>query len=360
MPRFRSDLSSIIPYQPGTPIEEAARQLGLTEIVKLASNENPLPPFPEVQDVVAAALAGANRYPDNECSELRAAVAAHLSVAADNLWFGNGSAALMMVTALGVGGPGTSVVYGWPSFGLYRIAAQTAFSERIEVPLDRDQRYDLPAMTAALRSDTTLVFVCNPNNPTGTHVDSDAVRDFVAALPDEVLVVVDEAYYEYVQAPEYGTALPLALEADNVLVSRTFSKVYGLAGLRCGYMVGHPETIRELRRVQAPFTVSSIAQAAATAALACRDRVAERVQRNAEALKLFGEELSGRGFDFAESVTNFVFMHPGARSEAFDAAMARNGIVVRPWAQGWVRVTVGTEADNAKFFAALDEVSASA
>lgn len=355
MVRFRKDLSDIIPYRPGKPIEQAARDFGLAEIIKLASNESPYPPFLEVQEAIAAASAVVNRYPDNDAHELRHALAAHLGVAEDRLLFGGGSAALMLIAALAMGGAGTSAVYSWPSFGLYRIGTQASFSEGIEVPLDAGHRHDLDAMAAAIRPDTSIVYVCNPNNPTGTHVGAEAVFEFIEAVPSDVLVVVDEAYFEYVQAADYGTALPLALERDNVLVAHTFSKVYGLAGLRCGYMVGDPDTITELRRVQAPFTLDAIAQIAAVEALKHQDQVAERVQANAEGVKLFTDELTSRGIEFADSQCNFVYMHPGDDGAAFDDAMRAHGIVVRPWRDGWVRVTIGSEPENRSFFAALDE-----
>lgn len=354
MVRFRKDLNEIIPYRPGKPIEQAARDFGLAEIIKLASNESPYPPFPEVQQVIAAAAASVNRYPDNEAFELRHGLAAHLGVADDRLLFGGGSAALMLVAALAMGGPGTSAVYSWPSFGLYRIATKASFAEGIEVPLDVEHRHDLDAMAVAIRPDTSIVYVCNPNNPTGTHVGAEAVFEFIEAVPSDVLIVVDEAYCEYVQAADYSTALPFALERHNVLVAHTFSKVYGLAGLRCGYMVGDPATIAELRRVQAPFTVDVIAQIAAAEAIKHQDRVAERVQTNAEGVKLFTDELTSRGIEFADSQCNFVYMHPGDDGAAFDKAMRSHGIVVRPWQDGWIRVTIGTEAENHLFFAALD------
>ncbi|MDH3729494.1 MAG: histidinol-phosphate transaminase [Acidimicrobiia bacterium] len=357
MPRFREDLSRITAYKPGTPIEEAARELGMEDIVKLASNECPLPPFPEVQQAIATAAAMAHRYPDNDASELRAELADFLSVPKESLIFGTGSASLMMISAFALGGPGRSIAYGWPSFGLYRIAARTSFSTEIEVPLTGDHRYDLDALAAALRPDTSLVYLCNPNNPTGTYVPLAAVVDFISAVPQDVMIIVDEAYYEYVQAPDFGTALPIALERDNVLVAHTFSKVYGLAGLRVGYMVGNPATISELRRVQVPFSVNSLAQAGATEALRHPEKVADRVNANAAALKVFADELSSRGYEFAESQTNFVYMHPRNRADEFLAAMARNGIVVRPFGEGWIRVTIGTEAENARFFAALDAVA---
>ncbi len=359
MPTFRQDLHSILPYRPGKPIEDVAREFGLERIAKLASNESPLPPFAEVQAAITAAIPRVHRYPDNNRYELREALADHLGVSGDYLWFGGGSNELMLMTAIAVGGPGTSAVHAWPSFGLYRIATQVAMAEGIEVPLDADHRHDLDRMLGEIRPDTTVVYVCNPNNPTGTHVAAEAVWEFVDAVPEGVLVVVDEAYFEYAQAADYGTALPLALERPNVVVARTFSKVYGLAGLRCGYMVGPPEVLAEFRRVQLPFTTNTLAQVAAVEALRHQDRVAERVQRNAEGLKLFAEELAARGIPFADSQTNFVYLHPGGNdAQAFKRELLTHGVIVRPFENGWVRVSVGTDEENHAFFKALDEVRA--
>ena len=357
MPTFRSDLEAILPYRPGRPIGEVMREYGIDEVVKLASNENPLPPFPEVQAAVAAAAAGLNRYPDNDTFELTAAIAGHLDVDPARVWTGGGTNTLMLATALAVGGPGTSAVYAWPSFGLYRSGSQIAHTEGIEGPLDAGHRHDLDRMRAAVRADTTIVYVCNPNNPTGTHVAAKSLFAFVDSIPDRVLVVVDEAYCEYAQAVDYHTALPLTRERENVLVARTFSKVYGLAGLRCGYMVGAPATLAELRRVQLPFTVGSLAQVAAVEALRHQDRVAERAERNAAGLKLFFEELAERGIPFADSQANFVYLRPGDDGEATAAALLPHGVIVRPMGDpGWIRVTVGTDAENRAFFRALDAV----
>ena len=356
VPTFRSDLESIVPYRPGKPIEETARELNLSQIVKLASNESPVPPFPEVRAAIAAAAEGVHRYPDNEKFLLRTAVSDFIGAPSDKLWFGSGSSELMLMTAIAVGGPGSSAVYAWPSFGLYRIASRVAMAEGIEVPLDEDHSHDLERMRSAIRDDTTVVYVCNPNNPTGTHVAAQDLVDFIDSIPDRILVVVDEAYYEYAQAADYYTARSLALERPNVVVAHTFSKVYGLAGLRVGYMIGDDAIFRQTRRVQLPFTVNSIAQVAAIEALRHQDRVADRVQRNAEGLKLFYEELSERGIDFAHSQANFVYMKAGADSAALKDALLPLGVIIRPMDGAWSRVSIGTEAENARFFEALDEV----
>lgn len=356
MPTFRENLRSITPYRPGKPIEEVAREHGLERIIKLASNESPLPPFPEVQEVIARHAAEANRYPDNERYYLGRAVARHHGIQEEHLLFGAGTTELLLVTALSVNGPGTSAVYAWPSFVMYPIVTKLAGAQGIEVPLDDRLRHDLKAMAAAVREDTTVVYLCNPNNPTGTYVPGEDLFDFIDRLPRSVLVVVDEAYHEFAQAADYGSALPLALERDNVLVTRTFSKVYGLAGLRVGYLVGHPGTLDHLRRAQIPFSVGSLAQVAATESLEHPDRVTERIERNTEGLKLFSDELASRRIPYADSHTNFVYLKPGDDAGKAHEAMLRRGVIIRPMEDGWCRVTVGTEAENRIFFETLDEV----
>lgn len=356
MPRFRADIGDIPVYRPGRPIDEVIEDFGLESVIKLASNECPYPPFAEVQAVIARESSKINRYPDNDQRALRRAVADFLAVEPDQLWFGGGSNELMLVTALAIGGPGTSAVYPWPSFGLYRIAGRVARSDNIEVPLDDEWRMDLDAMAAAIRSDTTLVYLCNPNNPTGTHVSGAAVSDFVHGVPDDVLVVIDEAYYEFVQAVDFHTGLPLALERDNVVVAHTFSKSYGLAGLRLGYMVGQADTLSQLGRIQLPFTANSLAQAAAIEALRHQDQVAERMQANAAGLKLLKEGLDSRGLRYADSQTNFLYvLAPG--DDWADRLLAA-GVIVRDFGQGSMRITVGTEGENLRCLEVIDELIA--
>jgi histidinol-phosphate aminotransferase len=351
MPTFRSDLANIPRYTPGRPIEEVAAQFGLSEIAKLASNESPLPPFPEVQQAIGAATAGLNRYPDNERPNLRAALADHLGVPTNQIWTGGASNELMLIAALSVGGPGTSAAYGWPAFSLYR------FARGLEVPLDEEHRHDLDTMRETVRGDTTVVYVCNPNNPTGTHVPGDDLEAFIDSLPDRVLVVIDEAYHEYVTAPDYRSMLPLAAERPNVIVTRTFSKIYSLAGLRVGYAVTAAANIPELRRIQLPFSVNTLAEVAATEALRHQAQVVERRRSNADAVATVTKELRSRGLDVADSQTNFVFTGLGERAEEVAQGLLERGVIVRPTAaKSWLRIGVGSERENEMLLAALDEV----
>jgi histidinol-phosphate aminotransferase len=352
MPAFRTDLGGIPVYRPGKPIDEVSREHGIEDIVKLASNEWPVAPFPEVQDALAAATTDLNRYPENSVYHLVNGLADHLGVSEDHLWVGAGSTELIMCIAVAVGGPGTSVVFADPSFVMYPIAAALAGSEPIAVPATSQLGHDLDAMLAAIRPDTSLVFVCNPNNPTGTWLAAADVARFIEAVPDHALVVVDEAYFEFVTSEEYDTSVAHALARDNVAVARTFSKVFGLAGLRVGYVVGQPDTLAQLRRAQVPFSVNSMAQVGALAALAYPDRLAERVVANATARAELEEGLADLGLEYVPSQTNFVLVRPDRDAAALGETLLQAGVIVRPMGQ-FLRVTVGTQAENRMLLQAL-------
>jgi len=356
MPTFRSDLDQIPVYRPGKPLDEVSRELGIDDIVKLASNECPESPFPEVVAALTAAATDLNRYPENSCFHLVAALAERLDIVPENLWMGAGSTEVLTCTALAVGGPNTSTVFSDPSFVMYAITAALSGSEAIRVPATSEMGHDLDAMAAAIRPDTTLVYVCNPNNPTGTFLAADDVTAFIDAVPDRVMVVVDEAYYEYVTAPDYRSALRTALERDNVIVTRTFSKVYGLAGARVGYAVGDPDTLAALRRAQVPFSVNSLAQAAALSALAYDDRLGERVRSNARLRSDLEAELGARGLEYVPSQTNFVLVRPTRDPAQLAEDLLLRGVIVRRMGP-FIRITVGTEAENLRLLKALDEVT---
>jgi len=356
-PRYRPDLDRIHPYRPGRPIAEVAAEFGLTEVTKLASNESPEAPFPEVQEAIARHAAGVNRYPDNAKPLLVEALSDHLGVPKERIWCGGASNELTLITALSMGGPGTSAVFGWPSFSLYQIASRAAFAEDVAVPLDGRHRHDLVAMRQAVGDDTTVVYVCNPNNPTSTHVPGDDLEAFIGALPDEVLVVVDEAYAEFATADDFRSMIPLAAERDNVMVTRTFSKVYGLAGLRVGYAITHPDSIEHFRRIQLPFTVNTLGEVAAVEALRHQDRVKGRAARNAEAVGFLTGALRQRGLDVADSQTNFVYADFGEKGRAIADSLLEQGIIVRPVIpDGWLRITAGTPEQNERFVSALNEI----
>ncbi|MEN8040699.1 MAG: histidinol-phosphate transaminase [Actinomycetota bacterium] len=358
MPTFRPDLESIPKYVPGKPIDEVARELGITSIDKLASNECPTEPFPEVVEAIAAAGATVNRYPDSGQYELTNAIAAHHGVDPASVWVGAGSSEVLRCTSLSVGGPGTSAVFAQPSFVMYLIATLVSHAEPVVVPLDGDFNHDLDAMLAAIRDDTTIVYVCNPNNPTGGVRSGSDVRAFVDAVDEGVTIIIDEAYAEYVTDPDYTSMLDIAPERPNVLVARTFSKIYGLAGLRVGFGVGHPDLIDKLRTTQPPFAVTAPAQAAALEALKHQKQVVERADLNAVGRDRIYDALAIRGYRVAPSQANFVYFEPSSDAQSLFDAMMAEGVIVRVLGQG-IRVTVGTEEENERFIAALDKVEGS-
>ncbi|HJS71418.1 MAG TPA: histidinol-phosphate transaminase [Acidimicrobiia bacterium] len=356
MPRFRADIAALSPYKVGRQLEDVARAHGLdpAEIVKLTANEGPEGPFPGVIEAAMRAMELSNRYPDNDCWELGHALAAEMGVDFGNLMFGGGSVALLAEIATAMGGPGTNFVYGWPSFIMYRFAAIWAGSEYREVPVDETLGLDLGAMGAAIDHDTTVVVVCNPNNPTGTILDAEEVDAFIESVPDTVLVVVDEAYHEFVSDPRYRSQVPNALERPNVVVLRTFSKIYALAAHRIGYAVGRSDLIAELRKAQPPLMVNRVAQAAALASLGQPDELERRRSENAARRHHLVGALAERGLPMAESHTNFIYFELGEASEQVVSDMTAQGVIVRGMGGGWVRVTIGNDRENRRFLDALD------
>ena len=361
MPKYREEVDDLKPYEVGRPIEEVARELGLdpNSIVKLTANESPEGPFPGVLDAATAALASSNRYPDNDLWELSSALAAELGVNRNNLAFGNGSVALISDLLSALGSAGTNVVYGWPSFVMYRFAAIWAGMDYLEVPLTERFEFDLGALGAAVDGNTRCVIVCNPNNPTGTIKSATEIQGFIDDISEDVLVIVDEAYHDFVEDQRYKTVIPEAIHNKNLIVLRTFSKIYSLAAHRVGYAVGHPETIATLRKMQQPLTVNTVGQAAALASLGQPDEVKRRVDVNAAARHHLIGALAERDLTQAQSHTNFIFFKmPGDDSRATSDRFTELGVILRPIAEGWVRVTVGSPAENRKFVAALDQIIA--
>jgi histidinol-phosphate aminotransferase len=361
MPRFRSDIAALSPYKVGRQLADVAREHGLdpSQIVKLTANEGPEGPFPGVVEAVSGVLANSNRYPDNACWDLGHALSAELEVEFSNLMFGAGSVALLVEIATALGGPGTSIVYGWPSFVMYRFVAIWSGSRYVEVPLDGADRLDLDALRSAIDDDTTVVVLCNPNNPTGTIHPADEIEAFIDSVPESVLVVIDEAYHEFVTDPSYRSEVSLAIDRPNVVVLRTFSKIYALAAHRIGYAIGRSDLVTELRKAQAPLTVNQVAQ---TAALASLGQPAELERRRAENTArrhhLVGA-LRERGLPMPESHTNFVYFELGDRVDSAVANMTTHGVLIRPMGGGWARVTVGNDLENQRFLGALDSALAS-
>jgi histidinol-phosphate aminotransferase len=353
VPRFRPDLESIPTYDPGRPLADVARDLGLTGITDLGSNEYPLEPFPEVVAAIREAAPGVNRYPLTDSPDLKQALARLHGVDSEWVWVAPGSTSMLIASTLAAAGPGSSVIFADPSFVMYRMATAIAGATPLAVPLDEAWRHDPAAMATAVRDDTTLMFYCNPNNPTGTHTPFSDMAQLAASVPGEVTIVIDEAYAEYVTAPDWSPAMPLTARHDNVVVSRTFSKVYGLAGERVGYAIGNPDLLGALSRPQPPYAVSTLAQVAATEAVRQQDRVAERVAQTVAGREWIAERLRDLGQFAIDSQTNFVLWRPSDSRAAADAVLRRGTLIRR--LGPWVRITVGTPEQNRLCLEAIEQ-----
>lgn len=342
--RIRADLDDLPVYVPGKTFPGA---------VKLASNEVTPGPLPSVQAAIADAAASANRYPDNGMVDLTAALAKQLGVTPEEVQVGCGSVILCQNLILVTSRPGDEVLFGWRSFETYPLATRLVGATPVQVPLTGEAVYDLPAMADAITDRTRLIFVCNPNNPTGTVVEAQALTDFLRRVPTDVVVALDEAYFEYVRpdsAHAYD-ALELRREFPNVVVLRTFSKAYGLAGLRVGYAVGDPEIITALGKAHVPFSVSSVAQAAALASLDAADELLARTDAVVAERARVTDRLRAAGYDVPGSQANFVWLNLGDAAADFAAAAVDAGVVIRPFAGDGVRVTVTHPDEDDRFLA---------
>lgn len=352
------------PYQPGKPIEEVKRELGITgEIVKLASNENPLGPSPKAIAALTTALPGLALYPDGGCHDLRGAVAQKLGVGSEQLIFGNGSDEIIHLLGLTFLTEGDEVVIGDPTFVLYEAAATLAGAKTIKVPLTRPGYiHDAQAMADAFTPRTRLVFVANPHNPTGTVLDRAGVEYLLAHLPPRALLVLDEAYGEYVYSTvaDFPAALPYLHDGAPVVGLRTFSKMYGLAGLRVGYGVASPEIIRLMNQARSPFNVNFAAQVAATAATNDDDFVQEGLRTNHEGMTVMTKAFDEWNLPYIPSHANFVMVDVKRPCRAVFEALLRQGVIVRTGdvfgMPTFLRVTIGTTAQNQRFLNALEAV----
>jgi histidinol-phosphate aminotransferase len=344
-------------YRPGKSAAQAEDEHGITDAIKLASNENPYPPVPAVVEAIAAAAGDVNRYGDHRAADLRAAIAGWLDVDVDRVAAGCGSVGLLQQLLLAYVDPGDEVVYPWPSFEAYPIDVQLTGGVEVTVPLV-DHTFDLEAVAAAVTDRTKLVLLANPNNPTGTAVHVDQLRRLVEQVPDDVLVVVDEAYREFVTADLGDPITDLQPGHPNVVVLRTFSKAFGLAALRTGYAVADPEVVVELDKVLIAFAVNHLAQVASLAAIAARDEVQAVVDRITAERDRVVASLRADGWDLPDAHANFVYLPLGSRTDVVFPEMERRGVVVRPFPGVGMRVTIGTPAQNDRFLATLAEVAA--
>ena len=347
-------------YEPGKPIEETARECGLRpeEIVKLASNENPLGPSPRVRAAMVEALAGANFYPDGGGFYLRQALAEKLSVAPENIILGNGSNEIIEFIGHAFLRPGAEVVTSADAFIAYRLVA-SLFAARAVTVADRNHHFDLAAILEAITPQTRVIFIANPNNPTGTLVRQDAIDAFMDRVPHEIVVVFDEAYFEYLDDPP--DTLQFVRADRNVIVLRTFSKIHALANARLGYGIARPELIRVLQKTREPFNTNGVAQAAAVAALADVAHQVETKRVTDEGRKYLESEFAALGLPFVPSVANFVLVRVGDGKTLFKNLL-RQGVIVRALSgynlPEWVRISIGTMEQNRRCIAALREVLA--
>ncbi|MFN8091873.1 MAG: histidinol-phosphate transaminase [Vicinamibacteria bacterium] len=357
---FPAHLQGLDRFEPGKPIGEVKRELGLTEVVKLASNENPLGPSPKAVAAAHAALAEVNRYPDPQATELRAALSRKLDVPVSHILAGNGSVEILDLLARAMLGPGDNAVISEHAFVRFRqIVSAHNHGARL-VPM-RDWTHDLEAMARAIDSRTRLVFVANPNNPTGTWNRRAEVEALVAALPAGCLLVLDEAYFEYADDPDYPDGVALVKRGAPVVVTRTFSKVYGLGGLRAGYAVAAPEVLEAVLVIREAFGTNSVAQAAAAAALEDLDHVGRSIEMNRVEKARVAEELRRRGYTVLPSLANFLTYDTRAEGREVFRRLLAKGVIVRPLdpydMRSFLRVSIGTPGENAAFLAALDAVA---
>ncbi|GAW91266.1 histidinol-phosphate transaminase [Calderihabitans maritimus] len=356
----REAIEEIKPYVPGKPIEEVERELGITNVIKLASNENPLGPSPEAVEAMRNMAEKVHMYPDGNCYYLKRRLASMFGLTKNNFIIGNGSDEILKLIAETFIKEGDEAIIANPTFSEYTFATQLMGGKCVYVDL-KDFRYDLPAMADRITDRTKLIFVCNPNNPTGTIVTASEVEDFMRRVPEEVIVVFDEAYWEYVTSEDYPDTLEYVKKGKkNVIILRTFSKVYGLAGLRIGYGMANSELIEWINRAREPFNVNSIAQAAALAALEDQVHVRKSININNESKEWLYRKLEEIGLSYVPTEANFMLINVKHDSRQVFQKLLERGVIVRTGdifgLDQYIRVTIGTLNQNERFIEALQEV----
>ena len=356
-------IRSLQPYQPGKPLDELKREYGITEAVKLASNENPLGPSPKALDAVRGGLANLARYPDGNGFALKLALSDRLQVTIDQITLGNGSNDILEFLARAFVREDDEVIFSQHAFAVYPLVTQAVGGKAVVVPA-LDWGHDLDAMIKSITDKTRLIFIANPNNPTGTWLTENAIQAFLKQVPENVIVVLDEAYYEYAINPVlgangYNSAIQLLEAHPNLVITRTFSKAYGLAGLRIGYGISNSVIADLLNRVRQPFNVNSLALVAAEAALGDEVHLVKSVKANAEGMQILITAFSEMGLDYIPSVGNFICVKVGDGAAVFEALLHK-GVIVRPVANyempEYLRITVGTEDENIRFVSALKKI----
>ncbi|WP_020406769.1 histidinol-phosphate transaminase [Hahella ganghwensis] len=354
-------IQKLTPYQPGKPIEELQRELGLSEIIKLASNENPLGPSPKVAEALASSVSELSRYPDGNAFRLKQALAEKLSVGADQLTIGNGSNDILEFVPRVFADAESEIIFSEYSFAVYPIATMGVGAKAVVTPA-KDWGHDLDAMANAVTEKTRVIFVANPNNPTGTWISKGDLEAFLANVPERVIIVLDEAYAEYLNEPDYPNGVSYISQYPNLIVTRTFSKAYGLAGLRLGYSISSPEMADLLNRIRQPFNVNLPAQEAGLAVLQDKEYLEKSVAVNSAGLRQLVAGFDQLGLSYIPSVANFIAVEVGDNAGDIYQGLLKKGVIVRPVANyampRHLRVSVGLESENERFLTALKDVLA--
>lgn len=355
----RPGIGNIKPYTPGKPIEEVERELRITGVIKLASNENPFGPSPKALEAVNKYSKDIGMYPDQNCYELTRLLAEKLDMEPENIAVGNGADELMLMTALAYVSAGDEVIISLNTYSVYEMVSRLMDASIVRVNLN-NYAYDLAAMEKAAGPKTKLIFVCNPNNPTGTMNTQKEMDVLLSKISQNAIVVIDEAYGEYVTSADYPDSLKYVRDRKNVIVLRTFSKIYGLAGLRVGYAAARPETIKYLNLVRLPFSVNRLAQVAASAALSDAAHIEKSVRNNSEGKEYLYRELERLGVSYVKTEANFILINLNDDADEAFMELMRRGVIVRPLTSfglpGSIRVTIGTPEQNKRFIAALAEL----
>jgi histidinol-phosphate aminotransferase len=356
----RKALFSISPYVPGKPIEEVQREYGIDDVIKLASNENPLGPSPLAMEAIRNWISKVSIYPDGNCFYLKRDLAAHLGVGVDQLIIGNGSDEVLMMIAQTFLDPGDEIVFAQPTFSEYEFVCRVMDAVPVAVPVKSNLAHDLQAMSARINEKTKIVFICNPNNPTGNIVTGDDLKDFLNKVPEKVIVVIDEAYLEFTTDPAYPNSLAYLGEGRRVISVRTFAKIYGLAALRIGYGISSPEIISLINRVKEPFNVNSLAQVAARAALQDLEHLRRSRELVASGKSFLYENFDRLGLKYIPTQANFIFVDIGIDSKSAFRSLIAEGVIIRTGDifgyPSHIRVTIGTPEQNLRFIKALQKV----
>lgn len=354
--KVKEQIIGLPPYKPGKPIEEVKKEFGLEKVIKLASNENPFGASKLAIEAIQKAAFNTAIYPDGYAAELRSKVAAFYNVAEDELVFGNGSDEVIEFLCRSLLTEGSNIVTAHPTFSQYKLNATIEGAETIEVPL-KDGVHDLDAMLAAINENTKIVWVCNPNNPSGTYVNEDAFVSFLEKVPKNVLVVSDEAYYEYVSAEDYPETIPLLKKFDNLMVIRTFSKAYGLAALRVGFGIGNPKLISEIDPVRPPFNTNALGHAAAIAALDDQQFIKQCYEKNLKGIAQYEEFCKNYDLKYYPTQGNFILIDFNVSGDEIFNYLLKRGFIVRSGeALGFptcVRITIGSEEENKEIISEL-------